>query len=58
MQKLFEAIRKAALPGMWSLGVRLVREGRVRVVSRAPGELELAVKEPRLPVPAAVTGIR
>ena len=55
MQALFEAIRKAALPGIWSLGVRLVREGRVRVRKRVDDELELAVKEPRLPVPATVT---
>ncbi len=55
MQALFEAIRKAALPGLWSKGVRLARAGSVSVVSRGAEELELRVKEGSLPVPASVT---
>ena len=55
MQALFEAVREAALPGLWSKGVRLARAGSVSVVRRSAEELELRVKEGSLPVPASVT---
>jgi superfamily II DNA or RNA helicase len=55
VQALFEAIRQAALPGMWSKGVQLARERCVRLVRRTDDELELQVKQPRLAVSASVT---
>jgi len=55
LDALFEAIREAALPGLWSKGVRLARAESVRVVRRSAEELELRVKEGSLPVPASVT---
>jgi superfamily II DNA or RNA helicase len=55
LDALFKAIRAAALPGLWSKGVRLARAGSVSVVSRGAEELELRVKERSLAVPASVT---
>ena len=41
MQSVLEAIRKACLPGVWSQGVKLAREGAVSAAGSTPGELDL-----------------
>ncbi len=43
---LHDAIRKEAKPGLWSLGVKLARDGAVVEESRTPSEVVLRVKAP------------
>jgi superfamily II DNA or RNA helicase len=51
---LLEAIREAALPGIWSQGVKLARAGAVALQSRSDKELELRVRVAGRPVPWTV----
>ncbi len=44
MQTLLEAIRKACLPGVWSQGVKLAREGAVTAGAAKPDELTFRVR--------------
>src|SRR5450631_1945900 len=44
MQALLEAIRKACLPGVWSQGVKLAREGAVTSGTRTADELTFRVR--------------
>ncbi len=46
MQRVLEAIRKACLPGVWSQGVKLVREGAVASTSATDTELTFRVRAP------------
>jgi superfamily II DNA or RNA helicase len=58
MQQLLEAIRKASLPGVWSQGVRLAREGAVAVTSggsEGQDEVTLRVRSPGLAIAPTVT---
>ena len=43
---LHDAIRKEAKPGLWSLGVKLARDGAVVEESRTASEVVLRVKAP------------
>jgi superfamily II DNA or RNA helicase len=47
---LHDAIRKEAKPGLWSLGVKLARDGAVVEESRTASEVVLRVKAPGRPV--------
>jgi superfamily II DNA or RNA helicase len=47
---LLAAVRKQALPGLWSKGVSLARDGAVSIQTRSDKEIELRVKAGR-PVP-------
>src|SRR5580698_6695718 len=54
--RLLDAVRKASLPGVWSQGVKLAREGAVTMASPpAPGELTLRVRAPGLAIAPTVT---
>lgn len=53
--RLVEAVRKAALPAIWSKGVNLSRANAVAVESSSPREWELKVKAPGRPVAWGVT---
>jgi superfamily II DNA or RNA helicase len=55
MQRLLEAVRKASLPGIWSQGVKLAREGAVVPASSGKGERTLRVRAPGHPIPPTVT---
>src|SRR3954466_13582074 len=44
--ELHDAIRKEAKPGLWSLGVKLARDGAVVEESRTSSEVVLRVKAP------------
>jgi superfamily II DNA or RNA helicase len=57
MQELLDTIRKASLPGIWSQGVKLAREGAVSLGSPlAPsGEVTLRVRAPGYVVAPTVT---
>ena len=46
MQQLYEAIRKAALPGIWSQAVKLARENAVSVDASTDAELTARVRAP------------
>jgi superfamily II DNA or RNA helicase len=51
---MLEVVRKAALPAIWSQGVKLAREGAVAVLEEKAGETTLRVRAP-LPVAPTVT---
>ncbi len=46
MSALHDAVRKEAKPGLWSLGVKLSRDGAVVEESRTASEIVLRVKSP------------
>jgi superfamily II DNA or RNA helicase len=54
LHELLETTRKAALPGIWSQGVKLAREQLVTLERSADDEVVLAVKMTNRPVPATV----
>jgi superfamily II DNA or RNA helicase len=51
---MLEAVRKAALPAIWSQGVKLARDGAVTLVEEKAGEATLRVRA-ALPVSPTVT---
>ena len=53
--RLLDAVRKASLPGVWSQGVKLAREGSVTLAGKAAGEMTLRVRAPGFAVPPTVT---
>jgi superfamily II DNA or RNA helicase len=55
MQALLEAIRKACLPGVWSQGVKLAREGAVTSGTRTADELTFRVRAPGHAIALTVT---
>jgi superfamily II DNA or RNA helicase len=55
MQPLLDAIRKASLPGIWSQGVKLAREGAVSSISRTSDELAFRVRAPGHAIALTVT---
>jgi superfamily II DNA or RNA helicase len=55
MRALLEAIRKAALPGIWSQGVKLARAGAVGSVSSRANETTVRVRAPGLTIAPTVT---
>jgi superfamily II DNA or RNA helicase len=55
MQALVAAVRKAALPAIWSQGVKLARERAVAKASAKGGEVVLRVRAPGQAVPPTVT---
>ena len=52
---MLAAVRKACLPAIWSQGVKLARENAVSLVSEAPGEKTLRVRDGKYPVAPTVT---
>lgn len=55
MQTVLEAIRKACLPGVWSQGVKLAREGAVTAGAATPEELSFRVRAPGHAIALTVT---
>jgi superfamily II DNA or RNA helicase len=55
MQTVLEAIRKTCLPGVWSQGVKLVREGAVLAGAATPDELNFRVRAPGHAIALTVT---
>jgi hypothetical protein len=55
MQPLLDAIRKASLPGIWSQGVKLAREGAVSTISKTSDELAFRVRAPGHAIALTVT---
>src|SRR5579884_1516177 len=55
MQSVLEAIRKACLPGVWSQGVKLAREGAVTAGAATAEELTFRVRAPGHAVALTVT---
>jgi superfamily II DNA or RNA helicase len=55
MQALLEAIRKASLPGIWSQGVKMARQGLVARAAGSEGEVTLRVRTPGRAVAPTVT---
>jgi superfamily II DNA or RNA helicase len=55
MQTLLEAIRKACLPGVWSQGVKLAREGGVTAGAATADELTFRVRAPGNAIALTVT---
>ena len=55
MQALLEAIRKACLPGVWSQGVKLAREGAVTSGLTTADELTFRVRAPGHAIALTVT---
>src|SRR6185436_8772962 len=55
IRTLLEAVRTASLPGLWSQGVKLVREGRVSEVGTSEAEVTLRVRAPGHVVAKTVT---
>ena len=55
MQALLEAIRKACLPGVWSQGVKLGREGAVTSGTTTADELTFRVRAPGHAIALTVT---
>jgi superfamily II DNA or RNA helicase len=55
MQQLLEAIRRASLPGIWSQGVKLAREGAVALASSTAGEVTVRVRAGGRPIAPTVT---
>src|SRR5262249_33490519 len=53
--QILEAVRKASLPGVWSQGVKLAREGAVLLASSSAEETTLRVRAPGLAVAPTVT---
>jgi superfamily II DNA or RNA helicase len=52
---IFDAIRKKCAPGLWSLGVKLAREGSVVFDARSESQIDARVRVPLKPVPPSVT---
>jgi superfamily II DNA or RNA helicase len=55
LDDLLAAVRKACLPGLWSLGVKLAREGAVFGHSARDGAISLRVQTPGAAVAPTVT---
>jgi superfamily II DNA or RNA helicase len=55
MQRMLEAVRKAALPAIWSQGVKLVRENAVTRESASASEIVVRVRAPGHLVAPTVT---
>ena len=55
MQTVLDAIRKACLPGVWSQGVKLAREGAVSAGTATPEELTFRVRAPGHAIALTVT---
>ena len=55
MQRFLDVLRKATLPGIWSQGVKLAREGAVVRTAKADGELTLRVTAPGHAIAPTVT---
>ena len=55
MQPVLDAIRKASLPGIWSQGVKLAREGSVTSISSTPHEHAFRVRAPGHAIALTVT---
>jgi superfamily II DNA or RNA helicase len=55
LDALLAAVRKASLPGVWSLGFMLARDGAVALAGSGEGELTLRVRSPGLVVAPTVT---
>ncbi|HSQ63705.1 MAG TPA: DEAD/DEAH box helicase [Polyangiaceae bacterium] len=55
MQSVLEAIRKACLPGVWSQGVKLAREGAVSAGTSTPSERTFRVRAPGHAIALTVT---
>ncbi len=52
--QLLDAVRKEALPGIWTRGVNLARTGAVALQARTDTEVELRVRAPGRPVALTV----
>jgi superfamily II DNA or RNA helicase len=55
IRKVLEAVRAASLPGLWSQGVKLAREGRVTEVAVSTVEVTLRVRAPGHVIAPTVT---
>jgi superfamily II DNA or RNA helicase len=55
MQAVLEAIRKTCLPGIWSQGVKLAREGAVSSAGSTTDEMTLRVRAPGHAIALTVT---
>jgi superfamily II DNA or RNA helicase len=55
MQAVLEAIRKACLPGVWSQGVKLARDGAITSSSATDAELTFRVRAPGYAIALTVT---
>lgn len=55
MQSVLDAIRKACLPGVWSQGVKLAREGAVAAGASTPDERTFRVRAPGHAIALTVT---
>ncbi len=55
MQSVLEAIRKVSLPGTWSQGVKLAREGGISAGPATDGELTFRVRAPGYAIALTVT---
>ena len=55
MKAIFEAVRKKCPAGLWSLGVKLAREGSVVIESQGTTQIDARVRVPLKPVPPSVT---
>ena len=55
MQDALAAIRKACLPGTWSQGVKLAREGGITAGAASPGERTFRVRAPGHAIALTVT---
>ena len=55
MQNLLDAVRSASLPGLWSSGVRLARDGAVTFSTVSAGEVTARVRTPGRTVALTVT---
>jgi superfamily II DNA or RNA helicase len=55
VQSVLDAIRKASLPGVWSQGVKLAREGAVSAGSASAGEATFRVRAPGHAIALTVT---
>ncbi len=54
MESLFDAVKEAALPGVWSKGVGMARAGAVSLQEASPSEHVYRVKSPGRPVAPSV----
>jgi superfamily II DNA or RNA helicase len=55
MQRLLDAVRKAALPAIWSQGVKLAREGAAQAAGSKDGERVYRVRAPGQAIAPTVT---
>ena len=55
MKAIFDVIRKKCPAGLWSLGVKLAREGSVVFDARSEAQIDARVRVPLKPVPPSVT---